>query len=50
MLRLQDVFIGALHLGSFLKLVLGVEPATLGLVTIPVVEGAREDGLVPNET
>jgi hypothetical protein len=44
-LRLQDVFNVALHLDCFLKLALGVEPATLGLVPIPLAEGVREDGL-----
>ena len=43
--RLQDVFSVALHLGGFLELVLGVEPATMGVVSILLADGARDDGL-----
>ncbi len=43
-LRLQDDFSVTLHLGCFRKLVLGVVPATLGIVSVLVAEGAREDG------
>ena len=43
--RLQDVFSVALHLGFFLELVLGVEPATMGVVSILLADGARDDDL-----
>ena len=43
--RLQDVFSVALHLGCFFELVLSVEPATLGVVSILLADGARDDGL-----
>jgi hypothetical protein len=43
--RLQDVFRVSLHLDCFLELVLGVEPATMGVVSILLADGTRDDDL-----
>ena len=45
LLRLQDVFSVALHLDCLLELVLVVEPATMGVVSILLADGTRDDGL-----
>ena len=45
MFRLQDGFSVALHLGCLRKLVLGIDPATLDVVSMPLADGARDDGL-----
>ncbi len=44
-LDFKDDLSVALYLGCFLKLILGVEPATLGVVSILLSDGARDDGL-----
>jgi hypothetical protein len=43
--RLQDVFSVAFQLGCFLEFVFRVQPTTMGIVSIFLVDGVCDDGL-----
>ena len=45
LLRLEDVFSVALHLDCLRKLVFGIEPAPVGVVSILLAQRTRDDGL-----